>query len=120
MECVSIDQVTCRLEGTAVQNPGNCGFVGLFVFFFFQAEDGIRDKLVTGVQTCALPICKQVQAVGDEKPPFQTVIGLVQDVKQAGLDKPTGTEMYVPMHLLGPLLDELVKEIGRASCRERV
>src|SRR3989441_8962615 len=27
------------------------------IFFFFQAEDGIRDKLVTGVQTCALPIC---------------------------------------------------------------
>ena len=26
-------------------------------FFFFQAEDGIRDRLVTGVQTCALPIC---------------------------------------------------------------
>src|SRR5205823_7788910 len=28
-------------------------------FFFFQAEDGIRDKLVTGVQTCALPISDQ-------------------------------------------------------------
>src|SRR5207245_4584898 len=27
------------------------------VFFFFQAEDGIRDATVTGVQTCALPIC---------------------------------------------------------------
>src|SRR5205807_6481421 len=27
-----------------------------FVFFFFQAEDGIRDYKVTGVQTCALPI----------------------------------------------------------------
>src|SRR5207237_7412788 len=27
------------------------------VFFFFQAEDGIRDSSVTGVQTCALPIC---------------------------------------------------------------
>src|SRR2546425_8571311 len=27
------------------------------IVFFFQAEDGIRDKLVTGVQTCALPIC---------------------------------------------------------------
>ena len=26
-------------------------------FFFFQAEDGIRDVAVTGVQTCALPIC---------------------------------------------------------------
>src|SRR2546422_11656869 len=28
----------------------------LFFFFFFQAEDGIRDVAVTGVQTCALPI----------------------------------------------------------------
>ena len=28
----------------------------LFFFFFFQAEDGIRDWSVTGVQTCALPI----------------------------------------------------------------
>src|SRR5207249_9767750 len=28
----------------------------LFVVFFFQAEDGIRDRNVTGVQTCALPI----------------------------------------------------------------
>src|SRR2546425_9706882 len=28
----------------------------MLFFFFFQAEDGIRDKLVTGVQTCALPI----------------------------------------------------------------
>src|SRR2546427_3453815 len=30
--------------------------IGLFFFFFFQAEDGIRDLTVTGVQTCALPI----------------------------------------------------------------
>src|SRR5207247_5582199 len=29
---------------------------GASVLFFFQAEDGIRDPLVTGVQTCALPI----------------------------------------------------------------
>src|SRR5215211_8319603 len=29
------------------------------LFFFFQAEDGIRDHCVTGVQTCALPICWQ-------------------------------------------------------------
>src|SRR2546422_8008275 len=29
-------------------------------FFFFQAEDGIRDVAVTGVQTCALPICVRV------------------------------------------------------------
>src|SRR5712675_3590210 len=30
---------------------------GCDFFFFFQAEDGIRDVAVTGVQTCALPIC---------------------------------------------------------------
>src|SRR3989441_1757188 len=34
-----------------------------FFFFFFQAEDGIRDKLVTGVQTCALPISSAVPSV---------------------------------------------------------
>src|SRR5205823_9606710 len=32
-----------------------------FFFFFFQAEDGIRDKLVTGVQTCALPIYRATE-----------------------------------------------------------
>src|SRR2546425_9466790 len=32
--------------------------------FFFQAEDGIRDKLVTGVQTCALPISGKLEFVG--------------------------------------------------------
>src|SRR5438874_3084513 len=35
-------------------------YIALYVFaffFFFQAEDGIRDLYVTGVQTCALPIC---------------------------------------------------------------
>src|SRR2546430_10462086 len=31
---------------------------------FFQAEDGIRDLTVTGVQTCALPICR---AIGDSQ-----------------------------------------------------
>src|SRR2546430_4494705 len=32
-------------------------YLYFFFFFFFQAEDGIRDLTVTGVQTCALPIC---------------------------------------------------------------
>src|SRR5207245_10471974 len=35
------------------------GFVCFLLFFFFQAEDGIRDATVTGVQTCALPICNR-------------------------------------------------------------
>src|SRR2546426_9991737 len=46
--------------------------ISVFVFFFFQAEDGIRDYKVTGVQTCALPICGHAvkkghhQAQGEE------------------------------------------------------
>src|SRR2546422_277042 len=40
------------------------------LFFFFQAEDGIRDVAVTGVQTCALPICVTVSnSVPDITPP---------------------------------------------------
>src|SRR5256885_5398659 len=38
------------------------------VFFFFQAEDGIRDYKVTGVQTCALPICRRERAAGGDAP----------------------------------------------------
>src|SRR5690554_7769738 len=40
-----------------------CGICFFFVFFFFfQAEDGIRDADVTGVQTCALPILDRFEA----------------------------------------------------------
>src|SRR5205823_9926371 len=49
--------------------------VFFFFFFFFQAEDGIRDKLVTGVQTCALPISRNLTDIpfvaaewGDDRP----------------------------------------------------
>src|SRR2546425_9367445 len=50
-----------RLEGELVWGSVSGESAGrnweqCFTFFFFQAEDGIRDKLVTGVQTCALPI----------------------------------------------------------------
>src|SRR5690348_17387311 len=41
-------------------------FLLFFFFFFFQAEDGIRDGRVTGVQTCALPI----SALGVRPCPF--------------------------------------------------
>src|SRR5258708_26065945 len=37
------------------------------IFFFFQAEDGIRDDLVTGVQTCALPILVLAWAIWNKK-----------------------------------------------------
>src|SRR5690554_7065003 len=38
-------------------------FLSCFFFFFFQAEDGIRDADVTGVQTCALPISLLFEAI---------------------------------------------------------
>src|SRR5258708_30019864 len=50
-------------------------FCGASVIIFFQAEDGIRDDLVTGVQTCALPIWAERPGVspgplvGDKKTP---------------------------------------------------
>src|SRR5207248_8576860 len=41
----------------------------IYFFFFFQAEDGIRDRTVTGVQTCALPISfQQLQTYKAEVP----------------------------------------------------
>src|SRR5256885_9829405 len=36
-----------------------------YTIFFFQAEDGIRDYKVTGVQTCALPICVALVQIGN-------------------------------------------------------
>src|SRR2546430_9111575 len=48
-------------------------FVGVVdFFFFFQAEDGIRDLTVTGVQTCALPICSLLGVESRIAPPFHS------------------------------------------------
>src|SRR5688500_19949740 len=44
-------------------------FVILHMFFFFQAEDGIRDYKVTGVQTCALPISDRAAPTTDPRLP---------------------------------------------------
>src|SRR5215204_6913283 len=43
-----------------------------FFFFFFQAEDGIRDHCVTGVQTCALPILQEKGSFSDPSITFAT------------------------------------------------
>src|SRR5438309_8249436 len=48
---------------TARASPKSKSFSLSVFFFFFQAEDGIRDGTVTGVQTCALPISNQKQVV---------------------------------------------------------
>src|SRR5699024_11809009 len=89
-----------------------------FVFFFFQAEDGIRDRNVTGVQTCALPILQEVYGK-----PFQAAIakGGLRGVMPCYclID---GEPVHASRKLLTGLLREemgFAGEIGRASCRER-
>src|SRR5256714_2953254 len=52
---VELAGAVCDEEGDSAASGGP-RIKGYHDVFFFQAEDGIRDKLVTGVQTCALPI----------------------------------------------------------------
>src|SRR5438046_6484115 len=67
-------------------------FIILLIFFFFQAEDGIRDWSVTGVQTCALPISpasltKLVTAlvVLDTNPKLSKAVSMTGNDEAAGL-----------------------------------
>src|SRR5260370_8386157 len=55
-------------------------------FFFFQAEDGIRDSSVTGVQTCALPISDRVVAPNESQKPKE------DDPKIAAVQTSASTE----------------------------
>src|SRR5256885_7811868 len=54
----------------------------VLVFFFFQAEDGIRDYKVTGVQTCALPIFRAIRQAGETVTLEWTGQGTLQDAQQ--------------------------------------
>src|SRR5215208_2294457 len=74
------------------------------VFFFFQAEDGIRDGHVTGVQTCALPILGADPetgevAVGTEVRPGQVVRLHARDASSA--DRDLHQALEVRMQALG-------------------
>src|SRR5437762_4019138 len=88
----------------------------IFLFFFFQAEDGIRDTSVTGVQTCALPISiikmkpATLSAVRRGDAPKGDVLGTA---RTAGILAAKRTSELIP------LCHPLRLKIGRASCRER-
>src|SRR2546430_15232562 len=71
--------------------------------FFFQAEDGIRDLTVTGVQTCALPISHRLRIA-----PQARFLRSARRTARRGRNQ-AGKEKL-----------RLAREIGRASCRERV
>src|SRR5256886_3994558 len=74
-------RVRARRRSNKMLMRGSCVF-----FFFFQAEDGIRDLTVTGVQTCALPICGLVDAEPLAHPPEAEVL-LVIEAPQNLLDR---------------------------------
>src|SRR5256885_7647238 len=59
------------------------------VFFFFQAEDGIRDYKVTGVQTCALPICDVDLAIGQRlhRDALLVEVEQAQEIDEIALDE---------------------------------
>src|SRR5699024_11771181 len=86
--------------------------VFLLVFFFFQAEDGIRYRNVTGVQTCALPIC---QLLDDPNSPEAEPYINAFVVRAEDADNETIKKLAELWH--SPEVQ--AAEIGRASCRER-
>src|SRR5688500_20171343 len=74
----------------------------ILFFFFFQAEDGIRDYKVTGVQTCALPILRRLWTMSVLPLSFGRTVRPNCAPNAASSDG-----------------EPVSQEIGRASCRER-
>src|SRR2546430_9953681 len=103
-------------EGAGREVPASA----LCVCFFFQAEGGIRDLTVTGVQTCALPIYTGRRVRSDlchRRELHQTCALLAghYDSRRAVIDTGRVACAYGAFLLKGGL-----QQIGRASCRERV
>src|SRR2546423_15389216 len=83
------------------------------VFFFFQAEDGIRDKLVTGVQTCALPISDAGRVALSAFPGAPVILiaggyGGGFDLREWVADVLANTEAVI---LIGASADQLAQEL---------
>src|SRR5262249_59014886 len=89
----------------------------VILFFFFQAEDGIRDWSVTGVQTCALPIFKAWQVIGHRRQADRTA-DRVELVTANPRKLPVTCEAQGDSCVEFSVLRRKSK-IGRASCRER-
>src|SRR5690606_40160960 len=84
---------------------------------FFQAEDGIRDFHVTGVQTCALPIYKEYLAqVGYNEFPatYEEFIEMIKKLKEAGI-----TPISLGNKEKWPLQSSYMSIIGQRFAGER-
>src|SRR5256886_7694137 len=122
----SADLSVGEKEEATIRSSGNSAtlstlaicYIG-FCFFFFQAEDGIRDLTVTGVQTCALPICRQAHRNlaqrgnngGESRaaPGFDALVGQADLLRGA-----------TPWRRVGPVLGTRSEErrVGK-ECRSR-
>src|SRR2546422_7625251 len=109
--------LTLFVSSMAVMSPVA---LSLRCVFFFQAEDGIRDVAVTGVQTCALPILSRT-VLPVMKPFAALVVGVCAFpvclwwyALSSSTGASDGRELLTSVSGLGS------EEIGRASCRERV
>src|SRR2546425_12029207 len=101
-----------------------------FFFFFFQAEDGIRDKLVTGVQTCALPISTHVFSFRGKPLRQVNTKAWREALKKVGIENfrwhdlrhtwaswhvQAGTPLHVPQELGGWECVEMVRKYAHLS-----
>src|SRR2546430_6880804 len=90
----------------------------LVFFFFFQAEDGIRDLTVTGVQTCALPISFTGHRT-DRRVSYAPAGG-AQPKSSAAITQFTNCIVTAVWSDGVNWTPPVLFKIGRASCRERV
>src|SRR2546427_13142850 len=94
-------------------------------FFFFQAEDGIRDLTVTGVQTCALPICylfakRSAKATGPDPEP-EADTGISVTAAPATMARDGGSTVTITARNAGPTIAAARSEERRVGkeCRSR-
>src|SRR5206468_4538522 len=97
---------------------------------FFQAEDGIRDLIVTGVQTCALPICSRSDSLRAENTAIRpTSSGVTMGVNATASRHPGCGGHHLPgverllrslehAHVSGPLARSEERRVGK-ECGER-
>src|SRR2546430_4090198 len=115
----------------------------VYLFFFFQAEDGIRDLTVTGVQTCALPISTEARpriggrifTLHDPRSPLPLELGaefihgeapetlsVAQAARLMVLELPDLRETatagrFRPMHAFWEVIDGMNRELARRLAR---
>src|SRR5256884_3759353 len=106
---------SCERDNTVSEGGGRKANI---VFFFFQAEDGIRDVAVTGVQTCALPIFLAISMMSRKA----TAAARGHHARYEYLFvRADGEQLREITRLVeSGAIKPLIDKIGRASCRERV